>query len=137
MHLIELLGILIDMGYSSYSSWYMQGFRQGLACWSSSQSYLLWNFRWDIWPYFVFSQWCDRRLRVVLDIYIWISEWSWFWKSPQEYLVNAGVPQGFILDPKLFFYNNAFKKTKIKQKNIQKSPHDNILRYQRWGELKF
>ena len=33
----------------------------------------------------------NRRLRVVLD-----------GKSPQEYPVNAGVPQGAILDPTLF-----------------------------------
>ena len=25
-------------------------------CWSSSQTEVLWNFRSDIWPYFLFSQ---------------------------------------------------------------------------------
>ena len=38
----------------------------------------------------IYSFLSNRRLRVVLD-----------GKSPQEYPVNAGVPQGFILDPKL------------------------------------
>ena len=32
-----------------------KAFLQGLACWSSSQTYVLWNFRSDIWPYFFFS----------------------------------------------------------------------------------
>ena len=43
----------------------------------------------DIWPYFFFLS--NRRLRVVLN-----------GKSPQEYLVNAGVPQGSILGPAIF-----------------------------------
>ena len=40
---------------------------------------------------FISSFLCNRRLRVVLD-----------GKSSQEYPVNAGVPQGFILGPTLF-----------------------------------
>ena len=59
-----------------------------MACWSSSQTYVLWNFRSDIWPSSFLS---NRRLRVVLD-----------GKSSQEYPVNAGVPQGSILGPTLF-----------------------------------
>ena len=39
----------------------------------------------------IYSFLSDRRLRVVLD-----------GKSSQEYPVNAGVPQGLILAPKLF-----------------------------------
>ena len=39
----------------------------------------------------IFSFLSNRQLRVVLDV-----------KSSQEYPVNAGVPQSFILGPKLF-----------------------------------
>ena len=39
----------------------------------------------------IFSFLSNRRLRVVLN-----------GKSPQEYLVNAGVPQGSILGPVIF-----------------------------------
>ena len=60
-----------------------------LACSSSSQTYVLWNFRSDIWPISNFLS--NRRLRVVLD-----------GKSSQEYPVNAGVPQESILSPTLF-----------------------------------
>ena len=40
LYLIELLGLLVKMfwDYSSCSTWYVQGFQQGLACWSSSQT---------------------------------------------------------------------------------------------------
>ena len=40
---------------------------------------------------FIFSFLSNRQLRVVLD-----------GKSSQEYPVNTGVPQGYILDPTLF-----------------------------------
>ena len=41
--------------YSSSSTWYMQVFRQDLACWSSSKTYLLRNFKSDICFYFFFQ----------------------------------------------------------------------------------
>ena len=34
----------------------VQGFWENLAFWSSSQTYVLLNFKSDIWPYFFFSQ---------------------------------------------------------------------------------
>ena len=37
---------------SNCSTLYIQGFRQGLACCSSSQAYLLWNLRSDIYIFF-------------------------------------------------------------------------------------
>ena len=38
LYLIELLGFLTGLGYSSFSTCYIQGFWQGLACWSSWQT---------------------------------------------------------------------------------------------------
>ena len=32
-------------------------FPQGLACWSSSHTYVLLEFGSDVWPYFIFCQW--------------------------------------------------------------------------------
>ena len=46
-----------------------------------------WNFMSDVWPYSFLS---NRQLQVVLD-----------GKSSQQYPVNTGVPQGFILGPTL------------------------------------
>ena len=42
--------------YSLFSTWYIRGFWQSLARWSSSQTSVLWNFKSDIWPYFFFFQ---------------------------------------------------------------------------------
>ena len=53
--------------------------------WSSSPR----RFRSNILPYFFFSS--NRRLRVVLD-----------GTSSQEYPVNVGIPEGFILVSTLF-----------------------------------
>ena len=49
----------------SCSTWYIQGFWQGFACWSSLQTEVLWNFRSDIW--FISSFLSKRWLQVVLD----------------------------------------------------------------------
>ena len=54
LYVIELLGLLIGLGYSSCITWFIQGFQQGLVCWSS-QTQVIWNFSSDIWLYFVFS----------------------------------------------------------------------------------
>ena len=66
-----------------------QGFRQSLACWSSSQtkSYGISGQIFGLILLFSGNRW----LRVVLD-----------GKSSQEYPVNAGVPQGSILGFTLF-----------------------------------
>ena len=58
-----------------------------MACWFSSQTKVLWNFRSDICPSFL----GNKGLRVVLD-----------GKSSQEYPVNAGVHQESILGPTVF-----------------------------------
>ena len=62
------------LGYPSCSTWYIQGFRQGLACLSSSWTQVLRNFKSNKWLYFVFFQ------------------------QP----VHAGVPQGSIIGPAFF-----------------------------------
>ena len=60
-----------------------------MACWSSSQTEVLWNFRSDIG--LIFSFLSKTRFCVVLD-----------GKSSQEYPVNTVVTQGSILGPTLF-----------------------------------
>ena len=72
----------------SYSTLYIQGFRQHLTCWSSSQT--LHRISGQIFGpiYFFLSK---RRLRVVLD-----------GKCSQEYPVNAGTAQGSILGLTIF-----------------------------------
>ena len=77
-------------GYSSCGTWYIQGFWQGLACWSSSQTIKSYGISGQIYG-LICSFLSNRRLRVVLD-----------GKSSQEYPVNAGIPQGSILCRTLF-----------------------------------
>ena len=67
---------------------HFQVFQQSMACWSSSKTQFLQNFRSSIWPHFVFS---NRQLHVVLD-----------GKSSPKYPVNDEVPQESILGPTLF-----------------------------------
>ena len=61
-----------------------------MPCLSSSHTQLLWDFRLDIWPDFIFLS--NRWILGVLD-----------GKSLQEYPVIAGVPQDSIIGPALFF----------------------------------
>ena len=77
------------MDYSSCSTWYIQNFRQGLPCWSSSQikSYEISSQMFGLILCFLSNRWFS----VFLD-----------GKSSQEYSINAGVPQGLIIDPTLF-----------------------------------
>ena len=64
-----------------------KGFRQGLPCWSSSQTYVISDQIFCLISSFV----SKRRLRVALDE-----------KSSQEYRVNVGALQDSILVPTLF-----------------------------------
>ena len=41
---------------SSCSTWYIQTFRHGLRCWSTSHTQVLWNIRPGISSFFIFSQ---------------------------------------------------------------------------------
>ena len=79
-----VLGLLTNWGYSSCSTWYIQGFWQ--TCEISGQVFGL-----------LASFLSNRLLQVALD-----------GKSSQEYPVNAGFPQGSILGPTLFllYINN-------------------------------
>ena len=74
----------------SCDTWYIQGFCQGLACWSSSQTKKSYGISGQIYGLICFFL-SNRRLQVVLN-----------GKSSQEYSVNAGIPQGSILCPTLF-----------------------------------
>ena len=82
LYLIELLGLLT--GLELLELWHLIHPRllTGLA--------VLWNYRSDIWPYFFFFL-SNRQLQVAVDV-----------KLSQEYLVKAGVTQGWILGPTLF-----------------------------------
>ena len=59
--LIELLGLLTSLGQQELQHLIYQ---QSLECWSSSQTQFLWNFRSDIWSYFLISV---------------IGSFRWFW----------------------------------------------------------
>ena len=74
----------------SCGTWYIQGIWQGLACWSSSQTIKSYGISGQIYG-LISSFLSNRWLQVVLNR-----------KSSQEYPVNAGIPQGFILCPTLF-----------------------------------
>ena len=65
LYIMELLAHLIDLGYSNCSTWYIQSFWQGLACWAFPQTFALWNFGSLLWPYFVFFS--------IIDAF------QWFW----------------------------------------------------------
>ena len=75
----------------SGATWYIQGFQQGLTCFINFISFILHKFKSDGISGQIFglilSFNSNRQLCMVLD-----------GKSSQEYLVNAGVYQGSILD---------------------------------------
>ena len=45
LYLIELLGLLTGLGYSSCGTWFIQGFWHGLTCWSFSETLSLMEFQ--------------------------------------------------------------------------------------------
>ena len=67
-----------------------QGFQQGLACWSSSQTQTLWNSKSNIWSFL--SALSSRWLQLLLG-----------GKLSRDYTVYVGVPRCSILGPSLFF----------------------------------
>ena len=90
LYIIELSTLLIDLGFSNCSTWYIQRFWQGLACWTFPQTFALWNFGSLLWSYFLFF-FNNKRLPVIVDR-----------KFSQEFPFNSGVLHGSILGPTLF-----------------------------------
>ena len=56
LYLIELLGLLIGLELLELYRLIYSRLLTGFGSWFSSQTYVLWNFRSDNWPYFFFSQ---------------------------------------------------------------------------------
>ena len=88
LHLIEWLGLLKSLGL--------------LELWHLIYSRLLTGF--GMLVYFTKLSLMEFQVRYLALFLLFsvIDCFKWFWKSSQEYPVNAGVPQGFIDCPILF-----------------------------------
>ena len=86
----DLLTIASDRTTRFFSTWYIQDFWQGLACWFSSQTFKPYGISGQIFG-LISSFLSNRLLLVVLD-----------GSFSQKYPLNAGVLQGSIFGPTLF-----------------------------------
>ena len=92
-YLIELLGLLTGLGLHELSTWYIQGFWQGLTCWSSSQTWTFYGILGQVFG-LISSFLNNRQVWVVLDV-----------KFLEDYPVNAGVLQDSVLSLYFFYYS--------------------------------
>ena len=92
-YLIELLGLLTGLGLLELSTWYIQGFWQGLTCWSSSQTWTFYGILGQVFG-LISSFLNNRQVWVVLDV-----------KFLEDYPVNAGVLQDSVLSLYFFYYS--------------------------------
>ena len=90
LHLIKLLWPLTGLGYSNCSTWYIQGFWQGVACWSSSNVSLM-EFQF-------------KYLALFLLVSV-IDGFEWFWMG--SFIKNIQIMVWFFKAPFLvlrFYY---------------------------------
>ena len=92
-YLIELLGLLTGLGLLELSTWYIQGFWQGLTCWSSSQTWTFYEILGQVFG-LISSLLNNRQVWVVLVV-----------KFLEDYPVNAGVLQDSVLSLYFFYYS--------------------------------
>ena len=92
-YLIELLGLLTGLGLHELSTWHIQGFWQGLTCWSSSQTWTFYEILGQVFG-LISSLLNNRQVWVVLVV-----------KFLEDYPVNAGVLQDSVLSLYFFYYS--------------------------------